>query len=119
MKRKKISIRNLVNVLCYDTMAEIIKAEYLYVKRSPTKEENIDTVTMLEGISLLEDSVVFTNVVDWTYENVSGISDTEDFIVYGDLHDSILGTIVVLHLRVVNEHNTNHIEKEFEKTYFI
>ena len=46
-----------------------------------------------------------------------GISDKEDFIVYGDLHDSILGTIVVLHLRVVNEHNTNHVKMEFERVY--
>lgn len=72
---------------------------------------------MLESIELLEDNVIFADLVDWTYENVSDKSDTEDFVLYGDLHDSIAGTIVVVYLRLVDGHTVEHIETELNKRY--
>lgn len=72
---------------------------------------------MLESIESLDDNVVFDTFVDWTYENVSEKSDTEDFILYGDLHDSIVGTIVVVYLRLVDGHTVEHVEDELNKRY--
>lgn len=114
--RKKTSIRNIANVLCYDPMAQIVKAEYQYNSWFSPNKENIDTVTMLESISSLEDNVVFANIVDWTYENVSEATETEDIILYGDLHQ-IVGTNVVVHLGVANEHTVEHIVNELDKKY--
>lgn len=59
----------------------------------------------------------FADFVAWTYENVSGKSDTDDFILYGDLHDSIAGTIVVVYLHLVDGHTVEHVETELNKRY--
>ncbi|MBQ4523779.1 MAG: hypothetical protein IJA10_12625 [Lachnospiraceae bacterium] len=119
MKSKRTSIRNLARVLSFDPMAQIVKAEYQYKAQSVSDEvKPIDTTTMLESIEALADNVVFSDLVDWTYKNVSDTSNTEDFIVYGDLHDSMVGTIVVMYLRVVDGHTVTHIENELNKTIF-
>lgn len=119
MKRRRTSIKNLARVLSFDPMALIVKAEYQYKAQSVSDEiKPIDTTTMLESIEALEDNIVFYDIVDWTYEKVSDTSDTEDFIVYGDLHDSMVGTIVVMYLKVVNRHTVTHIENELNKTIF-
>lgn len=126
--KRKTSIRNIANVLCYDPMAKIIRAEYQYRAQSLSgisdpaqsllgESDSIDAITMLESIESLEDNVVFANLVDWTYKNVSEKSDTEDFVLYGDLHDSIAGTIVVVHLRLVDGHTVEHVETELNKRY--
>ena len=116
--KRKTSIRNIANVLCYDPMAQIVKAEYRYKAQSLSDTTDaIDAVTMLESIESLEDNVVFADLVAWTYENVSEKSDTDDFILYGDLHDSIVGTIVVVHLRLVDGHTVEHVEDELNKRY--
>lgn len=116
--KRKTSIRNIANVLCYDPLAQIVKAEYQY-KAKPTlnKKDSIDTITMFESIESLEDNVVFNNTVDWTYQNVSDKSDTEDFVLYGDLHDSMIGTIVVVYLRLVDGHTVEYVETELNKRY--
>lgn len=118
MVKQKTSIKNIANILCYDPIAQIVKAEYRY-KASLTLSttDPIDAVTMLESIESLDDNVVFDTFVDWTYENVSEKSDTEDFILYGDLHDSIVGTIVVVYLRLVDGHTVEHVEDELNKRY--
>lgn len=119
MKNKRTSIRNLVRVLSFDPMAQIVKAEYQYKAKSASDEiKPIDTTTMLESIEALEDNVVFSDLVDWTYKNVSDTSITEDFIVYGDLQDSMIGTIVVVYLKVTDGHKVEHIENELNKTIF-
>lgn len=118
MKRNKTSIRNIANILCYDPMAQIVKAEYQYRAQSLLDaSDSIDTVTMLESIESLEDNVVFADLVDWTYENVSEKSDTEDFVLYGDLHDSIVGTIVVVYLQLIDGHTVEHVVDELNKRY--
>lgn len=66
----------------------------------------------------LEDNVVFSDVVDWTYENVSDISDTEDFVVYGDFHDSIVGTVLVMYLLVEDGNTIEDVEQMLNKTVF-
>lgn len=120
MGRNKTSIRNIANVLCHDPMAQIVKAEYQYkVESLSGVPDSIDTITMLESIESLEDNVVFNDIVDWTYENISELSDTEDFVLYGDLHDSMVGTIVVVYLRLVDGHTVEHIETELNKRYSI
>lgn len=119
MKNEKTFTRNLANILCHDPMARIIKAEYQYKAQSMSSTQDIvDTTTMLESLASLEDNVVFSNVVDWTYENVSEISDTEDFIVYGDLHDSIVGTVVVMYLLVEDDFTVEYIEQKLKETIF-
>lgn len=116
--KRETSIRNIANILCYDPIAQIVKAEYQYRAQSLSDATDpIDAVTMLESIELLEDNVIFADLVDWTYENVSDKSDTEDFVLYGDLHDSIAGTIVVVYLRLVDGHTVEHIETELNKRY--
>lgn len=79
----------------------------------------IDTITMLESIKALECNVVFNDIVDWTYETISEKSDSEDFVLYGDLHDPIVGTIVVMHLRLLDGHTVEQMETELNKTIFI
>ena len=60
MKRNETSIRNIANILCYDPMAQIVKAEYRYKAQSLSNTTDaIDAVTMLESIESLEDNVVF------------------------------------------------------------
>lgn len=119
MKRRRTSIKNITRVVSFDPMALIVKAEYQYKDLSLSGEvKPIDTTTMLESIEALEDNVVFSDIVDWTYEKVSDTSDTEDFIIYGDLHDSMVGTIVVIYLSVTDGHTTEHIENELNKTIF-
>lgn len=118
MRRNKTSIRNIASILCYDPIAQITRAEYKYKAQSQLGvSDSIDAITMLESIESLEDNVVFADIVDWTYENVSEQSDTEDFILYGDLHDSIIGTIVVVYLRLVDGHTVEHVETELNKRY--
>lgn len=116
--KRETSIRNIANILCYDPMAQIVKAEYQYRTQSLLgSTDSIDTVTMLESIESLEDNVIFADLVDWTYENVSEKSDTEDFVLYGDMHDSIAGTIVVVYLQLVDGHSVEHVETELNKRY--
>lgn len=116
--KRETSIRNIANILCYDPMAQIVKAEYQYRAQSLLgSTDSIDTVTMLESIESLEDNVIFADLVDWTYENVSEKSDTEDFVLYGDMHDSIAGTIVVVYLQLVDGHSVEHVETELNKRY--
>lgn len=116
--KRQTSIRNIANILCYDPMAQITRAEYQYrAKTLSDATDPIDAITMLESIESLEDNVVFADLVDWTYENVSEKSDTEDFVLYGDLHDSIAGTIVVVYLRLVDGHSVEHVETELNKRY--
>lgn len=118
MSLKRTSIRNLARVLSFTPMAQIVKAEYQYKAQILSDEiKPIDITTMMESIELLEDNVVFADFVDWTYERKSG-SDAEDFIIYGDLHDSIVGTIVVICLKVMDGHTVEHIENELKKTIF-
>lgn len=114
--RKKTSIRNIANVLCYDPMAQIVKAEYQYNSWFSPNKEDIEAITMLESISSLEDNVVFANIVDWTYENVSEATEIEDIILYGDLRE-IIGTNVVIHLRATNNHTVEHVVNELDKKY--
>lgn len=116
--KRKTSIRNIANILCYDPMAQITRAEYQYrVQSLSDTSDSIDTVTMLESIESLEDNVVFADLVDWTYENVSEKSDTEDFVLYGDMHDSVSGKIVVVYLQLVDGHTVEHVETELNKRY--
>ena len=70
--KRQTSIRNIANILCYDPMAQITRAEYQYrAKTLSDATDPIDAITMLESIESLEDNVVFADLVDWTYENVS------------------------------------------------
>lgn len=116
--KRRTSIRNIANVLCYDPLAQIVKAEYQYRAQSLSDASDlIETVTMLESIESLEDNVIFADLVDWTYENISGKSDTEDFVLYGDLRDSIIGTIVVVYLQLIDGHTVEHVEDELNKRY--
>lgn len=119
MKQRRISISNFANILAYNTSTRIVKAEYQHKALRPSEEiEPIDAATMLKSIIMLEDNVVFSNAVDWTYENVSEISDTEDFIVYGDFHDNIIGTVVVIHLIVEDGHTVEEVEQKLRETIF-
>lgn len=119
MKSRRTSIKNLANILSFDPIAKIVKAEYRYKMQSVSDEiKPIDTTTMLESIKALEDNVVFSGFVDWTYKNVSNTSNAEDFIVYGDLHDSMVGTIVVMYLRVEDDFTVELVEKRLNETIF-
>ena len=116
MERNKTSIRNIANVLCYDPMAKIVRAQYRY--RYPSvRNEPIDAITMLESIESLEDNVVFADLVDWSYKNVSEKSDTEDFVLYGDVHDSVNRKIVAVYMRLVDGYTSKHVEDELNKRY--
>lgn len=116
--KRKTSIRNIANILCYDPIAKITRAEYQYRAQSLSGvSDSIDAITMLESIESLEDNVIFGDLVDWTYENVSDKSDTEDFVLYGDLHDSTVGTIAVVYLRLVDGYTVEHVETELNKSY--
>lgn len=118
MEKNKTSIKNIANVLCYDPMARVVNAEYQYKEPSLINTTTpIEAVTMMESISSLEDNVVFNDVVDWTYDNVLEKSDTEDFILYGDFHDPIKGTIVVVYLRLADDYTAEHMESELNKRY--
>lgn len=120
MKKKITSTKNVANILVYNQFAEILKAEYHYQTQSEQREikpiENIATV--LESIESLEDSVIFSDAVDWIYENVSENSDTENFILYGDIHDSMVGTIVVIYLRVKDGCTVEKVEQKLRETIF-
>ena len=119
MKNRRTSIRNLAKILVLDCMAEIVKAEYQYKAQSVSDEvKSIETITMLESMKLLNDNVVFADFVDWRYEKVSDTINTEDFIVYGDLHDSMVGTIVVIYMKAINGYTVEDIENELNKTIF-
>ena len=119
MKNRRTLIRNLAKILVLDCMAEIVKAEYQYKAQSVSDEvKSIETITMLESMKLLNDNVVFADFVDWRYEKVSDIINTEDFIVYGDLHDSMVGTIVVIYMKAINGYTVEDIENELNKTIF-
>lgn len=119
MKTKLTSTRNIANILCYRPLAQIVKAEYRYKAQSVKDDVKlIDATTMLESIAALEDNVVFSDYVDWTYTNISDFSGTEDFIIYGDLHDSMVGTVVVMYLRVADDYTVEEVEKKLRDTIF-
>lgn len=119
MKNKRTLIRNIVRVVSFDPMAQIVKAEYQHKDQSLSNEiKPIDATTMLESIEALGDNVVFSDVVEWTYKKVSDTSDTGDFVIYGDSHDSMVGTIVVMYLKVVDGYIAEDVENELNKTIF-
>lgn len=120
MRRRIISTKNVANILIYNQLAEIIKAEYRYQAQSvqPETESIEDNMTVLKSIESLKDSVIFADAVEWTYENVSENSETEDFILYGDLHDSMIGTIVVIYLRVKDGCTVEKVEGKLRETIF-
>lgn len=119
MKRKRTSIRNLARILVFENMAQIVKAEYQYKAQSVSDEiKPIDKITMLESIESLDDNVVFSDFVDWTYSNVLDSPNAEDFIVYGDVHDSMVGTIVVMYLKATSKYTVEEIEQMLNETVF-
>lgn len=117
-KGRRTLISNLANVLSENPSAKIVKAEYRYKALTSTEVTPIDTTTMLKSIESLSKNIVFTCCVDWIFENVSKTSKTEDFIVYGDMNDKIIGTVVVIHLKAINQNQVKQIEDELNKTIF-
>ena len=91
-KGRRTSIGNVARILSCNSMAKVVKAEYRYKALTPTEVTPIDTTTMLKSIESLAKNIVFACCVDWRFENVSKTSKTEDFIVYGDMNDKIIGT---------------------------
>lgn len=119
MKSRRISIRNLTRILVSNYMAQIVKAEYQYKAQSIVDETKpIETNIMLKSIQSLNENVIFSDFVDWSYEKVSDTFNTEDFVVYGDLHDSTIGTVVVMHLKIINGFTVEDVENELNKTIF-
>ena len=112
-KGRRTSIGNVARILSCNSMAKVVKAEYHYKALTP-----IDTTTMLKSIESLAKNIVFACCVDWRFENVSKTSKTEDFIVYGDMNDKIIGTVVVIHLKAINQNQVKQIEDELNKTIF-
>lgn len=102
-KGRRTSIGNVARILSCNSMAKVVKAEYRYKALTPTEVTPIDTTTMLKSIESLAKNIVFACCVDWRFENVSKTSKTEDFIVYGDMNDKIIGTVVVIHLKAINQ----------------
>lgn len=117
-KGRRTLISNLANVLSENPSAKIAKAEYRYKALTSTEVTPIDTTTMLKSIESLAKNIVFACCVDWRFENVSKTSKTEDFIVYGDMNDKIIGTVVVIHLKVIEPNQVKQIEDELNKTIF-
>ena len=117
MNSKRTLIRNLADILIHDNYARIVKAEYQYKDKTVPSKDILDGNLVYESIASIEESI-FSDAIDWTYENVSEISDTEDFIVYGDFHDSIVGTVVVMHLLVEDGNTVEEVEQILNKTIF-
>ncbi len=117
-KGRRTSIGNVARILSCNPSAKIVKAEYRYKALTPTEVTPIDTTTMLKSIESLAKNIVFACCVDWRFENVSKTSKTEDFIVYGDMNDKIIGTGVVIHLKAINQNQVKQIEDELNKTIF-
>ena len=113
-KGRRTSIGNVARILSCNPMAKIVKAEYRYKALTPTEVTPIDTTTMLKSIESLAKNIVFACCVDWR----SKTSKTEDFIVYGDMNDKIIGTVVVIHLKAINQNQVKQIEDELNKTIF-
>lgn len=118
MKSRRTSIRNLTKVLVFNYMAQIVKAEYQYKAHILNETKPIETNIMLKSIQSLNENAIFSDFVDWSYEKVSDTSNTEDFVVYGDLHDSTIGTVVVMHLKIINGFTVEDVENELNKTIF-
>ena len=117
-KGRRTSIGNGARILSCNSMAKVVKAEYHYKALTPMEVTPIDTTTMLKSIESLAKNIVFACCVDWRFENVSKTSKTEDFIVYGDMNDKIIGTVVVIHLKAINQNQVKQIEDELNKTIF-
>lgn len=117
-KGRRTLISNLANVLSENPSAKIVKAEYRYKALTRAEVTPIETTTMLKSIESLAKNIVFACCVDWRFENVSKTSKTEDFIVYGNMNDKIIGTVVVIHLKAINQNQVKQIEDELNKTIF-
>ena len=105
-KGRRTSIGNVARILSCNSMAKIVKAEYHYKALTPMEVTPIDTTTMLKAIESLAKNIVFACCVDWRFENVSKTSD------------KIIGTVVVIHLKAINQNQVKQIEDELNKTIF-
>lgn len=113
--QKHTSVGNLVESFLRG-MVQVTNAELYYEGTDET--ESIDGDEFIRDLMVLNNSGIFSGVVEWKYQLTNVVDGIADFLVYGEFHDTLIGEAVNISLLVNDGFEIEDVKKILNNTIF-
>lgn len=105
--------RNIAEII-NKNYVKITKVEYFYTSKSDRAP--VDKDTFVKSLLALNKSGIFSDSPDWKYEEAHYYSDTEGFVLFGQVHDHYQVRFILVNLVLQDRYEIEDVVKIFRKS---